>query len=120
MARSYSFRSTVVAGATVLAAAAAALVAVAPGGADAAFSWRRSSGDNVLWAPGCDWPGNDVGSVRVPGSRCGSTCRRYSWCTHFSWTLHEGGTCWLKDGRNLRLSGARRSSRPGAVCGLKY
>lgn len=120
MARSRSSRSTVVAAATALAAATAALFTVTPTGTDAAFAWRRSIGDNVIWAPGCDWPGNDVGTRRVPGSRCGGECRRYTWCTHFAWTRYRGGTCWLKSGRGRRLSGARRSGQPGAVCGVKF
>lgn len=57
------------------------------------IKWHESN-----YAYGCDFPGNDVASVRVSGEQCGTMCDRKRECTHYTWTTYEDGTCWLKSG----------------------
>uniref|UniRef100_A0A915JBS5 Apple domain-containing protein n=1 Tax=Romanomermis culicivorax TaxID=13658 RepID=A0A915JBS5_ROMCU len=77
-----------------------------------AVDWR---GNN--WAMGCDFRGNDLSSVRVPGDQCGGTCAGTNDCTHFTWTSYEGGTCWMKRGTVSR-NNAFDTDDKSIVCGI--
>jgi hypothetical protein len=50
------------------------------------------------WALGCDFKGNDLTSVQIPGEKCGEQCSVTPQCTHFTHTKYNGGTCWMKKG----------------------
>lgn len=60
------------------------------------FDWHDEG--TLYWADNCDWPGNDMSNVQVPGEQCGGVCLSTSGCTHFTWTSWNGGTCFLKQG----------------------
>lgn len=53
---------------------------------------------NDKWAFNCDFEGNDIGNVQVPGEECSNTCAAHPGCTHFMWSTFNGGTCWMKSG----------------------
>ena len=53
---------------------------------------------NGNWAFGCDFKGNDLSNVQIPGEQCGGKCDNTLGCTHFTWTTYNGGTCWMKFG----------------------
>ncbi|KAJ3127967.1 hypothetical protein HK098_005480 [Nowakowskiella sp. JEL0407] len=74
------------------------------------------------YASGCDWIGNDVGSVAASQSElCFNACK-YPSCTHFTWTTANGGTCWLKGGvyspTTTFLKFAYKSRDQSSVCSL--
>ena len=50
------------------------------------------------WAYACDFIGNDLTSIRVPGDQCGGKCQAKPRCTHFTWSNYNGGTCRMKYG----------------------
>jgi hypothetical protein len=35
------------------------------------------------WAPGCDFPGNDLVQIQTTGENCGGECDRNPACTHW-------------------------------------
>ena len=76
------------------------------------INWK---GNN--WAHDCDFIGNDLSNVRIPGEQCGGRCANTDGCTHFAWTRWEGGTCWMKKGR-VSKSDAVRKHEDGMVCGV--
>jgi hypothetical protein len=69
------------------------------------------------WAMGCDFPGNDLTSVQIPGERCSAACVGKPGCTHYHWSSSNGGTCWMKKG-SMDKSKAVKSRDGGSVCGL--
>jgi hypothetical protein len=69
------------------------------------------------WAHFCDFPGNDIKSVNVPGAECYSRCVATSDCTHFAWNPENDGTCWLKRG-SLSKDDAVISKNGWNVCGI--
>lgn len=77
----------------------------------------------VEWVPGrnwtfrCDFPGNDIGHVRMQGSQCGGACWNNPRCTHFTWTTIDGGTCMFKSG-SVTQGDAVDVSNPSWVCGI--
>ena len=71
------------------------------------------------WAFGCDFPGNDLTSVKIDGARCGSLCFKTPSCTHFTHTAANRGTCWMKSG-NVTLSDAIAIDERSTVCGAIY
>ena len=78
------------------------------------FNWQ-SDGSSGKWSMGCDFPGNDLANVRIPGEQCSTRCRQTSGCTHYSWSTYNGGTCWLKTG-NVNPSSAIQADT-SSVCG---
>jgi beta-glucanase (GH16 family) len=50
---------------------------------------------DLFWSNNCDWVGNEIRSLSLPGERCGGECAGTAECTHFSW---QEGTCFLKRG----------------------
>lgn len=53
------------------------------------FDWKTSGA--VRWALGCDFVGNDIGSVQTNGESCGGKCLERGDCTHFVWTNYNSG-----------------------------
>jgi hypothetical protein len=72
---------------------------------------------NGNWAMSCDFRGNDLSSVQIPGELCGTKCANTNGCTHFSWTNWNGGTCWMKSG-SVSKSNAVSISDSSSVCGV--
>lgn len=83
-----------------------------------AFNWNFDQSSNLYWTNGCDFPSeNDLTSVQIEGSLCGSTCAKTAFCTHFVWTSYLGGTCWMK--KNLvKEDNAFATRDSNSVCGL--
>jgi len=77
------------------------------------FDWHDEG--SLQWSSNCDFFGNDLSDVQVPGERCGPACESNPSCTHFTWTGHNGGTCWLKQG-GTSLDAAVRLEE-SSVCG---
>jgi len=75
-----------------------------------AYTWSVGSGGEVLYALGCDFYGNDIGSVNSADSDCGDICFKNANCDHFSFS---GGVCYLK----AAVDPAPRALT-GGVCGL--
>lgn len=91
-----------------------------------ALSIEWKTNDVVDWALFCDFPGNDIGNVTVPGEACATSCIEVPACTHFSWTNRKGGTCYHKgsvvkraDAVSHNPSGST-TNPPDAVCGLLH
>ncbi|OQV22079.1 hypothetical protein BV898_03924 [Hypsibius exemplaris] len=72
---------------------------------------------NGNWAFGCDFVGNDLKSVQVPGDQCGGLCASTQGCTHFTWTSYAGGTCFMKLW-SVSKSDAFKTSDSSMVCGV--
>ena len=70
-----------------------------------------SSSTVPLWGPVCpfeydtDFVGNDIGNMPAAdaGVCCGQ-CKGNSKCKAYSWSNHNGGTCWMKSGRDKIIS----------------
>ncbi|GAV00589.1 hypothetical protein RvY_11415 [Ramazzottius varieornatus] len=82
----------------------------------------RGSNEGIRWtdenyAHGCDFPGNDLSTVKIPGRNCGRTCESTHGCTHFTWSKSEGGTCRLKQG-GKRKEDAVKVADSSVVCGV--
>lgn len=77
-----------------------------------AYDWHDEG--NLVWAPDCDFFGNDLSNAQIPGEQCGPRCSTTGGCTHFTWTDHNGGTCWMKQGS---VSQDQAQPKGGAVCG---
>eukprot|EP00775_Hariotina_reticulata_P014913 gene14913-biopygen17259 len=76
----------------------------------------------IIWngdvATGCDFPGQDLTSVRgIAATQCRPRCASTSTCTHFVWSSFSGGTCFLKKGPRTKAN-AISSSDTTMVCGL--
>ncbi|CAF4736191.1 unnamed protein product, partial [Rotaria sp. Silwood2] len=69
------------------------------------------------WAMSCDFYGNDLSNVRIPGEGCGGKCAETQGCTHFTWTQWNGGTCWMKKG-SVSKANAFPTNDPHMVCGV--
>ncbi len=80
------------------------------------FDWLIGEG-GVKYALNCDFPGNDIGSIKIGGDKCGKQCIDKDGCTNFAWTNYQGGTCWFKQG-SLSTNDAVPNSEPGSVCGI--
>ncbi len=72
---------------------------------------------NGNWALNCDFPGNDVTSVKTPSELCSEKCQQNPICTHYAWTRYDGGTCWLKSGKICKDK-AVWNNAVGSVCGV--
>jgi hypothetical protein len=57
------------------------------------------SNNQVMWASGCDFYGNDItnGQVASAGNDCGGICSADPNCDHFSW---NGNVCYKKSSNN--------------------
>jgi hypothetical protein len=66
------------------------------------------------WATGCDFLGNDLRSIKVPGYHCGQECWNNKDCTHFTFS---DGTCKLKCGKVSKKDAVGGKS-PEHVCGV--
>jgi oxalate decarboxylase/phosphoglucose isomerase-like protein (cupin superfamily) len=75
------------------------------------------AGLGYMWAVGCDWNNNDMGSAEVRGEDCGGKCLNTNGCTHFTWTSFNGGTCWMKKG-SVQPGSALKTDQ-SMVCGYK-
>ena len=62
-----------------------------------AYDFQSASNGLIMWASGCDYYGNDIGSQPGPGETCGSTCVQNSQCTHFTWA---NNVCYMKKATN--------------------
>ncbi|UJR18907.1 hypothetical protein I4U23_022035 [Adineta vaga] len=69
------------------------------------------------WAFACDFKGNNLSNVRIPGEQCGGKCTRTPQCTHFVWTTSNGGTCWMKKGAVSKKDAIATNDR-NMVCGV--
>ena len=58
-----------------------------------AFTWASGSNNEVFYALGCDFNGNDIGQVGGVSSACGDVCYRNSACDHFTW---YNNVCYMK------------------------
>jgi len=69
------------------------------------------SNNQVVWASGCDFYGNDLpnGQVNSAGPDCGGICATDPNCDHFSF---NGGVCYKKSSINPAPRGL-----VGGVCG---
>ncbi|GLD92359.1 hypothetical protein PINS_up000892 [Pythium insidiosum] len=58
-----------------------------------------------------DFVGNDIGNVqaKAAGDCCG-ICMRRAGCRAFTWTNANGGTCWLKSGKDFAVGNDRAVS----------
>ena len=74
-----------------------------------AYNWQSGSNGQVMWASGCDFYGNDVGSQASSAPDCGGICVAKSNCDHFTWF---NGVCYLKKAVNPPAKDLN-----GAVCG---
>jgi predicted chitinase len=81
------------------------------------LNFQSGSGGGVMWAMGCDWKNNDMGSAQIRAEDCGGKCLSTNECTHFTWTSFNGGTCWMKKG-SVQPSDAL-STDPSMVCGYR-
>ncbi|CAF0996079.1 unnamed protein product, partial [Brachionus calyciflorus] len=68
------------------------------------------------WANNCDFPGNDLKSIKSPPELCSVMCEETLDCTHYAWSDFEGGTCWLKKGSVSKNDA--RPSKASKMCGL--
>ncbi|CAF1044433.1 unnamed protein product [Adineta steineri] len=69
------------------------------------------------WAMSCDFQGNELSNVQIPGEQCGGRCSQTSGCTHFTWNQYKGGTCWMKTG-SVTTANAFKTDDPSMVCGV--
>ena len=90
----------------------------------ALFFYENILMQSIQWQPGnwafaCDFPGDDIQNVLMPGSgaNCGPTCQKKSGCTHFTWNTYNGGTCWLKSAPVTKAY-ATFTGDYSAVCGI--
>lgn len=83
--------------------------------------WQNiSKGMNLTygfqWAPGCDFPGNDLRNetTRIPlTNNCEYKCLVTPECTHFSWNFN---TCYMKKGP-ITMKDAKLAD-PNGVCAI--
>jgi hypothetical protein len=81
------------------------------------LNFQSGSGGDVMWARGCDWNNNDIGSAQVKGEDCGGRCLNTEGCTHFTWNATiNGDTCFLKSG-SVQPDDAFTISDEGVRCG---
>jgi len=50
----------------------------------------------------------------MASDQCAKACSEDVACLHFTWTKLNGGTCWMKAGRQTRDQAGHKT---GAVCG---
>ena len=62
-----------------------------------AYNFQSADNGSIMWASGCDYYGNDIGSQPGPGETCGSICFQNSKCTHFTWA---NNVCYMKKAIN--------------------
>ena len=73
-----------------------------------AYNFQSASNGAIMWASGCDYYGNDIGSQPGPGNACGSVCVQNPQCTHFTW---RNNVCYMKKATNPTAIGGN------GVCG---
>ncbi|TMW65410.1 hypothetical protein Poli38472_008052 [Pythium oligandrum] len=57
-----------------------------------------------------DFQGNDIGNEpSTTPEQCCTICKNRSTCKAFTWSNHQGGTCWLKNGKTST------GNKPGVV-----
>ena len=81
--------------------------------------WFTGDG-GATWQPDCDFPGGDIGNVRVAGDQCGRACINNEQCNHFA---YKDGVCYLKRRDNSYSSKVSRvyggeKCTPCDVCGF--
>ena len=62
-----------------------------------AYNFQFGSNNQVMWASGCDFNGNDIIQVTSAASDCGGICTNNSDCDHFTWS---SSNCHLKQASN--------------------
>jgi len=63
---------------------------------DISFGWQDGEKGLTTWANGCDFSGNDIGSVNGGKKEdWGMSCIAHSTCTHFTWSVIYG-SCLMK------------------------
>ena len=72
--------------------------------------WFIGDGD-ATWQPHCDFPGGDIGNVRVAGDQCGRACINNEQCNHFA---YRDGVCYLK---RHDMGEVKSECTPCDVCG---
>ena len=65
----------------------------------------------ATWQPDCDFPGGDIGNVRVAGDQCGRACINNEQCNHFA---YRDGVCYLK---RHDMGEVKSECTPCDVCG---
>ena len=73
-----------------------------------AYNFQSASNGAIMWASGCDYYANDIGSQPGPGNACGSVCVQNPQCTHFTW---RNNVCYMKKATNPTAIGGN------GVCG---
>jgi len=68
------------------------------------------------WSDNCDFPGNDLWSVKSKPDDCIVQCAAYPRCTHFVWTSSDK-ICWLKSGSVTKDDAVEKPLSSGR-CGL--
>lgn len=83
------------------------------------LSWQfLTYGINITWAPGCDFPGNDLKYelTKIPvNNQCEYKCGKTSGCTHYTW---NDGVCYMKKGSVTKSDAVL--SHPNMVCGILH
>ncbi|KAI8620624.1 pectate lyase superfamily protein-domain-containing protein [Chytriomyces sp. MP71] len=81
-------------------------------------NWTPGAGP-CLYAPNCDWAGQDLTNKPQSGdgSQCSTACAQTAGCTHFTWTNYNGGTCWMKTGAADPSKAIVLNNSPNALCG---
>jgi hypothetical protein len=73
---------------------------------------------NVSWAPGCDFPGNDLKYelTKIPvNNQCEGKCRKTTGCSHFVW---NEGICYMKKGPVTENDAV--NADPNMVCAIVH
>ncbi|XP_037025151.1 uncharacterized protein LOC119066670 [Bradysia coprophila] len=70
---------------------------------------------NGNWALGCEFEGNDLGSVKSKGEECGAICAANPQCTHFTWSY---GTCRVKKYSGVTKEAAVKVNDMSVTCGV--
>jgi astacin len=85
------------------------------GGSKPSFNWATEG--ITTYTQNCDWVGNDLTAQASATHQCGGICEANSQCTHFTWADHNGGTCYLKQGR-VQVRNAISKASGSTTCGL--
>ncbi len=78
--------------------------------------WNTDNTANYVWALSCDFPGNDLISLKIIDVECGPKCNENSRCTHFVYNRRLN-TCFLKYGVVSRNNAINFIDR-GIFCGI--
>jgi hypothetical protein len=78
-------------------------------------TWKPNPGQNATMEYDTDYVGNDIGYARARyGYLCASVCHDFTGCRAFSWSDYNGGSCWIKSGKNESIA------KTGVQSGVLY